>query len=240
MAEEGHPDVTCFGTREAASRAAAEIAAEGLERTITRAGAASFMVSGGSTPAAMFNAMAEMDINWSKVTVGLVDERWVPPDDPGSNERLVREGLLVGRATAARFLPMHVPDMSASAAAGDRADAYAPHCSPISVVMLGMGPDGHTASWFPGSVSLADAFVPPGGATVVAIDAAGCTGAGIYPSRLSLTGPVVIAAEAAILLIFGADKRDILERAMDAPAVDYPIRHAIDGLGDRLKIFWAP
>lgn len=240
MAEGGRPDVTCFGTREAASRAAASFASETLERTIARAGAASFMVSGGSTPAAMFAAMAEMDISWSKVTVGLVDERWVPPDDPGSNERLVRQGLLTGHATSASFLPMHVHGLSAVAAAGERASAYAPHCSPISVVMLGMGPDGHTASWFPGSVSLADAFVPPGGSAVVAIDATGCAGAGIYPSRLSLTGPVVIAAEAAILLIFGADKRDILERAFDAPAVDYPVRHAIDGLGERLKIFWAP
>lgn len=230
----------CFETREEASRAAASFASEALVQAVVGEGKASFMVSGGSTPGAMFKSLAGMKLDWPKITVGLVDERWVAQDDPGSNERLVKESLLIGHAADALFLPMRTAAASAEAAAPERALAYAPHCAPISVVLLGMGPDGHTASWFPGSPSLPDAFAPPGGAPVVAVNAAGCAGAGPYPIRLTLSGPAILNAQRAMLLIFGSEKRDILTRAVDAPAAEYPIRHAIDGLGERLETFWAP
>lgn len=234
------PGLRQFGSREDASEAAATFAGAALERAIALKGTASFMVSGGSTPVGMFARMATLTLNWPSVTVGLVDERWVPPDDQGSNERLVRQSLMTQQAADAKFLPMRTLATSAEMAAPERSRAYASHCAPISCLMLGMGTDGHTASWFPGSPSLADALTPPGGAVVVAVDAAGCAGAGAFPSRLTLTGPVIVSAESALLLIFGAEKRDIFHRAMDAPAAKYPIRHALDGLGERLEIFWAP
>lgn len=232
--------ITVFQSREAASRAAATHVASKLSETLTRNGSASLMVSGGTSPVAMFEALQSASLDWARVTIGLVDERWLAPVDPGANERLVRTHLLQGPASEATFLPMITDARSAEVAASDRAEAYAPFCAPVSVLVLGMGIDGHTASWFPGSPSLSSALAPPLGAAVVAVDAAGCAGAGVYPTRLTLTGPAVLGASAALLLVFGEDRLDVLEEAMEAPATERPVRHAIDGLGARLQIFWAP
>jgi 6-phosphogluconolactonase len=188
----------------------------------------------------MFSILSTLPLDWVRVTIGLVDERWVGPEDPASNEKLVRSCLLKGPAATSGFLPLREPGVSAEEAAATRAVAYAPHCDPPSFVLLGMGLDGHTASWFPGSVSLG-ALLAPSGADVIAFsDAAGCPVAGDYPVRLTLTRPAVARAEAAALLIFGEDKLSVIEAALNAPPEAYPIRAALDDLADRLSIFWAP
>ena len=177
---------------------------------------------------------------WSRVTVGLVDERWVGPDDPGSNERLVRSHLLTGKAGAAGFVPMRTAAQTAAAAVADRNLAYGPHCDPIDLILLGMGNDGHTASWFPRAGGLKGAMHARHGEFVAAIDATGCPVAGDLTERLTLTGPAIIDSDAAILLIFGEDKREVLNAALKSEPDDQPIRFAVDGLGPRLTIIWAP
>jgi 6-phosphogluconolactonase len=225
--------------REEASEVAAKLAVAALSRGIAARGSASFMASGGSTPGLMYSIMSGAGIDWSKVTVGLVDERWVAPDHPDSNERLLRAKLLQGPAAQAQFLPMKTACATPSESAAERSAAYARACSPVSCILLGMGSDGHTASWFPGAEGLG-AALRPDAALVSAIHAASSPLAGAAAHRMTLTARPVCSAEAAILLVFGGDKRSVLEAALSGDPQTYPVRHAIDGLGDRLTIIWAP
>ncbi|KCZ94341.1 6-phosphogluconolactonase [Hyphomonas johnsonii] len=227
-------------TRDDAADFAARMALGVLESAIEESGHASFMVSGGTTPAPMFRRLSNARLAWERVTVGLVDERWVSPEDEGSNEALVRKRLLTGKAGAAGFLPMKTWHANAESAAPDRNQAYRPHCDPIDLILLGMGNDGHTASWFPNAAGLDGALHADASTAVAAIDATGCPVAGAHTDRLTLTGPAIIDSDAAILLIFGAEKRAVFENALLADPVLMPVRYAIDGLGPRLTVIWAP
>lgn len=228
--------LTAFRDREEASAAAARLAGDTLNAEVSRRAAASLMVSGGSSPVRMFERLSSERLDWAKVTVGLVDERWVSPDHPDSNERLVRTRLLNNAAQGAPFLPMKTAHALPSQAVADRHAAYAPHCTSISFLLLGMGTDGHTASWFPGAANLAEILCADSAHWVAAVDA---PQAGV-PLRMTLTGPAVICANRALLLVFGAEKRSIIERMADADPMNCPVRFAADGLGDRLSVFWAP
>ena len=226
---------TDYASRDQASRAAADMVAAALTADIRRSGRASLMVSGGSTPESMFRLLSEMALDWARVTVGLVDERWVGPQEAESNERLVRRHLLRAHAGAAGFIPMWMPETAHQEAASDRSAAYAPHCEAASFVVLGMGGDGHTASWFPGSRCLARAT----SAAASVVEAVTAPGA-VTPQRLTLSGPAVNRAKGAVLLVFGEGKRAKLSEARTADPAMCPVRFAIDGLGDRLKTVWAP
>ena len=228
--------LTAFRDREEASAAAARLAGDTLSAEVSRRAAASLIVSGGSSPVRMFERLSSERLDWAKVTVGLVDERWVAPDHPDSNERLVRTRLLNNAAERAPFLPMKTAHALPSQAVADRHAAYAPHCSSISFLLLGMGADGHTASWFPGAANLAEILCADGAHWVAAVEAPQA----VVPLRMTLTGPAVICANRALLLVFGAEKRSILERMGDADPMNCPVRFAADGLGDRLSVFWAP
>jgi 6-phosphogluconolactonase len=229
-----------FDTREGALDFSAKFVAGGLERAIADRGRADFMTSGGSTPGPLFDRLSSWDLPWECVSVGLVDERWVPLDHDFSNEALVRTRLLKGRAGAAGLIPMKTAAERPGKAVADRNAAYAPHCSPADVLLLGMGGDGHTASWFPGSKGLEATLAPENAETIAAIDATGCPGAGSNTQRLTLTGPAVTSARMALMLLFGDEKLDVLERALKSDPMEMPVRYAIDKLGPRLTIIWAP
>lgn len=226
-----------FDTRVAASKFATRFIQGGLEKALDSKATASLLVSGGSTPGGVFDTLTQAELDWSRVVVGLVDERWVNPEDPASNERLVRQRLLKGRAGAAGFLPMRTLDDSPQIAVEDRGGAYGPHCTPVDVILLGMGEDGHTASWFPGATGLVQAL--DSAAPIAAINAEGCPVAGNHTQRMTLTGRAVTEATSAILLIFGESKKDVYEKALSSPREQMPVRHAIDKLGPRLTVVWA-
>ena len=95
-----------YTDREDTSLAAANTIAAALDRRLSAADRATLVVSGGSTPGGCLAALSEIDIDWSRVRVMLTDERCVPLDDPASNERMVRETLIRGRAREARFVPL--------------------------------------------------------------------------------------------------------------------------------------
>jgi 6-phosphogluconolactonase len=197
---------------------------------------ASLLVPGGRTPVPLFERLAHTPLDWRRVRIALTDERWVATDDPASNERLVREHLLVDRAAAATFTGLKNGAADAARGAGPSFAALTALPRPFDVVVLGMGDDGHFASLFPHSPGLAaalDAAAPPG---CVAMHA------GVAPrERLSLNLGALLDARWLCLAIVGASKLAVLERAR-APgtALELPVRALLTQTRAPLAIHWAP
>ncbi|SEO37086.1 MULTISPECIES: 6-phosphogluconolactonase [unclassified Luteibacter] len=217
-----------------ADQLARDVAAK-LKQAIDARGKATLAVSGGSTPKMMFAVLAEQEIDWSKVAITLVDERWVDVDSERSNARLVAAHLLHHEAHAATFLPLfdkaHADDVDkALGAVGARVDALG---LPFDVVILGMGGDGHTASFFPGGDNLAEALDPKGTKTVLSMRA---PDAG--EPRITLTLPKVLDTRALYVHIEGADKKDILAKA--EAGEDYPIGAVLKNAKGPVEVYWAP
>ncbi len=143
-----------FENPSALAEALADDVGARLAAAIAARGTASFAVSGGSTPKAFFRSLSRRELDWSKVTLTLVDERFVPPENERSNHRLVADNLLKDRAAQARFVPLYHQAETAEAAAAIASDRTASLGAPFDVVVLGMGTDGHTASFFPGGRAL--------------------------------------------------------------------------------------
>jgi 6-phosphogluconolactonase len=222
-----------FRDREQLAEALASAVADNLKSGIKARGAASLAVSGGSTPAKFFAALsARADVDWDKVTVTLVDERWVDETSDRSNGRLVRANLLQGRAAAAHFVPLYQGGAEPDAALASAAQRVVPQ--PLDAAILGMGNDGHTASFFPGGDTLAEALTAEG--PVIAIRA---PGAG--EPRVTLTLRRLLAARALYLHIEGGEKVATLERAeAEGPVEDMPVRAILRQTQTPLTIYWCP
>ena len=211
-----------FENREALASGLADRVARGLSRAISRTGSATLAVSGGTTPTLFFEHLSREPITWDKVTITLVDERQVDEDSPRSNARLARNSLLQNNAKAAKFVPLFRNELAASALG-------------LDVVVLGMGDDGHTASFFPNGDRLPEALDIK---TVSALLPMQAPNAG--EPRLTFTLPAVLKAKVLCLHIEGAKKQTVLEKAMAGTDVlDMPIRAVLQS--DRpLDIFWCP
>lgn len=122
---------------------------EKLADGIVNDGRASLLVSGGNTPKPLFSALTSTDLDWSKVDIALVDDRWVPLTDPASNETMVKEFLLQGNVAKANFVGMKTTHTEAFDAVEEVTSKLSTIKTPFDVVILGMGEDGHTASIFP-------------------------------------------------------------------------------------------
>ncbi len=189
---------------------------------------ASLAVPGGTTPGPIFDSLSSADLDWSRVHVLLTDERWVPEDHERSNTRLLRERLLVGRAAAATYVPLYMPAETPEEVLDELAEAIKPEM-PISILLLGMGADMHTASLFPGADRLAEALdrrAPP----LMAMRAPGAP-----EPRITLTAPVLESAMTTHIVITGAEKRAALEEARQKRPIDAPISTV---LGNAL-VHWA-
>lgn len=208
-------------------RLADRIAGE-LADFLRREGRASFCVPGGTTPGPVFDTLSGVDIDWSKVAVFLNDERWVGEDSPRSNTRLLRERLLRDKAAAATLVPLYAPADQPEDRLEALAEGLRPHL-PISVLLLGMGADMHTASLFPGADRLAEALAPDAPPLMaLRADAAG-------EPRITLTAPVLRSAFRTHILIRGAEKRAALERALTLDPSQAPVRTVLD----HATVHWA-
>ena len=190
---------------------------------------ASFAVPGGTTPGPVFDHLSSADLDWTRVHVLLTDERWVPEDHPRSNTRLLKERLLVNRAAEAVYVPLYAEAEQPEDVIGDLGDAIEAEL-PISVLLLGMGEDMHTASLFPGADRLADAMdktAPP----LMAMRAPGAP-----EPRVTLTAPVLRGAMATHLLITGAAKREALEAARRLPPDEAPVSAVLG----QATVHWSP
>jgi 6-phosphogluconolactonase len=205
---------------DAAADIAARIAAI-LSDAITARGIASIAVSGGRSPRPVLDALSRAELDWSKVVVTLVDERWVAPDSDDSNERLVRETLLQDSAAQARFVGMKTDAADAYAGQAAVETAFADLPWPLDIILLGMGDDGHTASLFPQGAELAEGLA----STALTIAA---TPPVAPHQRLSLTAHAILHSRHIFLQIGGAGKKAVYDRALAGGAVEeLPIRLAL-------------
>lgn len=195
---------------------------------LRREGKATLSVPGGTTPGPIFDTLSGVDLDWANVAVVLNDERWVPESSERSNTRLLRERLLRGRATQARLLPLYAPADEPEEMLAALEDGLRPYL-PISVLLLGMGADMHTASLFPGADRLEEALSPNAPILLpMRAEAAG-------EPRVTLTARVLREAFNIHLLITGAEKRAALERAMTLTPMEAPVRAVLDNA----TVHWA-
>ena len=189
----------------------------GIEEAImqrVRSGDRVIALSGGSTPKPLYERLGASDeLREYPLTWVVVDERFVPQDDPQSNAKMMRETLFArGIAPAHRFLSFRtdVADAAESASLFER-EWNALGIETIDVALLGIGDDGHTASLFPGTTALG---VNEGIATSVYVPR-------LDSWRVTLTLPVLRAAKTRFVLAAGSGKRSILQEIRDG--VDYPV-----------------
>lgn len=188
----------------------------------------SLTVPGGTTPGPVFDVLCEQALDWDRVGIVLNDERWVPEDNPRSNTALIRKRLLISKASRATLIPLYAPSDRPEDKIAELTEGLVPHL-PLSVALLGMGADMHTASLFPGADNLAAALAedaPP-------LMAMRADGAG--EPRITLTAPVLRGAMSLHILITGAEKRAALDRAAHLPAIEAPVRSVLG----QATVHWA-
>lgn len=202
------PEFTVLATAEDVAAAAAADIAETL-----REGARTLVLAGGTTPRRCYELLANLEVEWGRVTVLFGDERCVQPDHPDSNYRMAKEALL------GKVAPATVHRMPAELGADDGAALYAhvvAGLSPLDLVTLGVGEDGHTASLFPGhaalsadglAVGIRDSPKPP-------------------PQRVTLTLGALRSARRVIILATGAGKADAVAMAKRGEVPSGMIAHA--------------
>lgn len=223
-----------FASRgELAETLAADIAAA-LSRAIEAKGTAFLAVSGGTTPATLFRILSNAAVDWKNVIVTLVDERFVPETSDRSNAALVRSTLLQNRAKEARFVGLHQPVGTVEAAAEQASRLFAGLPWPLDVAILGMGTDGHTASFFPDAVNLETLLSPAETAFVLPVHA---LSAG--ERRLTLPLSRIVAADKVVVHIEGTEKKYVLEAALE-PGANRPISAVFREGKKPIEIYWAP
>lgn len=217
-----------YPDREMMFLALANTIASDLAGFLRRDGHASLCVPGGTTPGPIFDTLSGVDIDWANVTVFLNDERWVPEDHDRSNTKLIRERLLRGRAAQAQYVPLYADTPQPEDALARLGEGITPHL-PISVLLLGMGADMHTASLFPGADLLAEALSPQAPPLMaLRADAAG-------EPRITLTAPVLKGAMTTHILITGPEKRAAIERAAHLTELQAPVKAVLSNA----TVHWA-
>lgn len=197
----------------------ADAITENLKAGIALRGVALLAVSGGATPRRFFECLSACDLEWKNVIVTLVDERWVDSNSDRSNAKLVQDTLLQNKASAARFVSLWSGDDELTNAAIALTNKNLRDLPvPFDAVILGMGNDGHTASFFPGGDTLHEALISRGPALGIRAPGAG-------EPRVTLTLPILLKTNALYLHIEGAEKSATLQRALlDGPIHAMPVR----------------
>lgn len=205
----------------------ANVLAGELRETLQSEDQATLAVPGGTTPGPIFDALCAADLDWSRVGVMLTDERWVPESSDRSNTALLRRRLLTDRAAAATYIPLFAEGGTAEEKLPELSAAIAPRL-PLSVVLLGMGADMHTASIFPGADRLHDALT--GDDILYPMRAPGAP-----EPRITLSARVLEGAMRRHIVITGTEKRAALERARHLSPQEAPVAAVLQGA----TIHWA-
>ena len=216
-------EIQIFPDTSALFHGAAVLFAEQAQSAIRQHGRFTVALSGGSTPKSLYGLLAKnASLPWDNVFFFFGDERHVPPTDPESNYRMARESILskipVPAANVFR-VPAENPDANQAAASYEQAlrDFFQtpPGGFPVlDLVLLGMGPDGHTASLFPGSQALGEKSRWVVSNWVEKFKT----------NRITLTLPVLDNASAVMFLVSGRDKAAVLREVLEGtqPGTQFP------------------
>lgn len=224
-----------FSSRDMMVNMAVKQISDAIKTAIKTNGKASLMLSGGSSPRPVYEALSTMDLPWDKVMIGLVDDRWIERGKPGSNETFLDKTLFHGLANAATFIGLKTNDVNPMAGVKASEAKLSKIPQPFDVCVMGMGLDGHTASWFPNSKGLEEALDVNNPNNVTAIDARGCPVAGEHPERITLTLSAVMHSKQIILMIPSAEKSDIFKESAAKSVYDAPVK-ALRAAGERLTV----
>jgi 6-phosphogluconolactonase len=204
-----------------------------LLETIKNRGRVSMAVSGGSTPIPLFKVLSHLGLDWSKVDLTLVDDRWVSSDHKDSNELLVRSNLIRNKAVNVNFIPLKNDASTAKEGRAFSEEALKSFLLPFDIVVLGMGTDGHTASLFPCSEEMSTAMDLDNNDCLVAT-----TPTSAPYERLGMTAKTIMDAKNVFLHLNGSSKLHTLEKAMDLKdAYKMPIYAFLE---NGLDIYWSP
>ena len=205
-----------------------------INEAIESQGRASLAFSGGSTPQAMFALLSQADLDWNKVTISLVDERWVDNHDDQSNERMFRENILQNKALNASLVGMKASHGDINAGVSEyQSKLHIDIPLPFDLVILGMGNDGHTASWFPDAAELPQAMDVNSEQLVVTTRPAS------QPTdRITLSIVPVMTARNIFLHITGDEKKQVLEKSINNNLC-LPIHQTLDILTQKVDIYWS-
>lgn len=207
-----------------------------LQQGIEQRGEAVLVVSGGRTPEALFRALAQRPLEWQRVLITLADERWVAPDHADANERCVREHLLQHRAAEARFVSLLNGAPTPHEGQGEIEVRLQALPEQIDMTILGMGEDGHTASFFPGAEELAQALAPESPAACAAVTPPQAP----WP-RLTLTLPRLLASREVVVHLYGEAKLPVLQAALaEGEMTAMPIRALLRQDQVPVSLYWAP
>ncbi|MFT5542674.1 MAG: 6-phosphogluconolactonase [Glaciecola sp.] len=208
--------------------------ADTLKQAISEKGSATLVVSGGSTPLPLFKALSARQIDWANVTITLADERWVEANDAASNEKLVTENLLQGKAAKARFVSLKTIHENAEDAVEELTATFSDIGLPFDVVILGMGEDGHTASLFPCSEQIEAGLDVNSPAILIA------TQPKTAPhQRMSFTLRALVSSAHVFLHLTGQKKLDVLNHALEhSTDLEKPIKAVCDKAN--VELMWAP
>ena len=204
-----------------------------LTEQLARKEQVSLAVSGGSTPSLFFQYLSRCQLPWQRVSVVPVDERWVESGSDQANESLIRSHLLQGEAARAYFVSLLGQGDDPHEAVQWANERLAGTVMPLTLAIMGMGADGHTASWFPGDPASDQALSDD-------TESGYCLTRASSPphTRLTLSWPCIRDAVHCLLHIHGEDKRRVLEAVL---AVDNEPQLPVRRLFERpLSVFWSP
>jgi len=203
-----------------------------LKDEITKKNSATLLVSGGSTPKLFFQELSKVEIQWEKVKIGLVDERWLLSSNKDSNAYLVKKHLLQNEAKNAKFIPLFIKDKEYFSSDDLCSSIYEKEFLKCDILILGMGTDGHTASLFPQSKKLDEALDLNTNKFCISINPVTAP----Y-DRMSLTLKSILNSKNIFLHIQKVEKLKVYEEALEEEN-KYPISKVLFN-AKKIKVYYS-
>ena len=227
-----HPDAAAL------AEAIAGLLAEAIRAGVSQRGQAVLALAGGRTPFPVYRRLAEVVLDWPRVTLLATDERWVDHDHPACNTREIRTAFAA--ATGVRVLPLTPVAPGPNASARHARATLASLPGPFDAVLLGMGGDGHFASLFPGAAELRTGLDPANPDDALVVHPEPLPPEAPY-ARISLSASRLLRTRRLLLVATGAAKRAILDRAKARPqSIALPISALLHDDSAQVEIHWSP